>query len=337
MPQLDRTISGWTQAALLLCAHFVAAKQKDTEPLSPGEFNTLLTNLEGSGRELIDLLEQEKAGGALAELRMAFDLDRLQRLLGRGFLLSMSLEKWTGQGIWILGREDESYPSRLKKRLGEVAPPFLFGCGNTELLGKGGVAIVGSRDIDSEAEEFTRRVARQCAREKLPVISGGARGVDQISMLACIEEQGQVMGVLADSLGKSALSRNAREAISSGEMTLVSPYDPDAGFNVGNAMARNKFIYALADYGLVVSSAHKEGGTWAGAVEQLQRFKNIPLFVRNGDGVPEGNRKLEQLGALPLPHKFEDGDLMSLLQGGMGESLPIQTGDLFEFAAAKKK
>src|SRR5436190_21074701 len=117
MSQLDRTISGWTQAALLLCAHFVAAKQKDAEPLSPGEFNTLLQNLQGMGSKLVDLMESQKSAEALVELRMAFDLERLERLLGRGFLLSMSLEKWTSQGIWIIGREDENYPSRLKKRL----------------------------------------------------------------------------------------------------------------------------------------------------------------------------------------------------------------------------
>jgi predicted Rossmann fold nucleotide-binding protein DprA/Smf involved in DNA uptake len=336
MPQLDKTITDWTQAALLLCAYFVAAKQKEADPLSPGEFNGLLKNLEGTGFNLTDLLDQKKASEALAELRMAFDVERLERLLRRGFLFSMSLEKWTSQGIWIIGRNDEHYPSLLKQRLGEAGPPFLFGCGNTDLLGLGGLAIVGSRDIDPEAEEFTRRVARQCARQKLPVISGGARGVDQISMLACLEENGQVVGVLADSLAKSALSRNAREAISSGQMILVSPYDPDAGFNVGNAMARNKCIYALADYGLVVSSAHKEGGTWAGAVEQLQRFKNIPLFVRTGENVPEGNQKLKQLGAMPFSGKFDDDELMLLLEKAGNTNQPAETGDLFEFAATKK-
>src|SRR4051794_36328175 len=99
MPQVDRTISEWTQAALLLCAHFVAAKQKDVEPLSPGEFNTLLQNLQGMGSKLFDLIESQKSAQALVELRMAFDPERLERLLGRGFLLSLSLERWSGQGI----------------------------------------------------------------------------------------------------------------------------------------------------------------------------------------------------------------------------------------------
>jgi len=40
--------------------------------------------------------------------------------------------------------------------------------------------------------------------------------------------------------------------------------------SVGGAMGRNKLIYGLADFGVVVSSDHKTGGTWGGAVEALK-------------------------------------------------------------------
>ena len=66
-----------------------------------------------------------------------------------------------------------------------------------------------------------------------------------------------------------------------GRLVLVSPYDPAAGFNVGHAMGRNKLIYALADAALVVSADYKKGGTWAGAVEQLDRLKLVPVYVRS--------------------------------------------------------
>jgi predicted Rossmann fold nucleotide-binding protein DprA/Smf involved in DNA uptake len=35
-------------------------------------------------------------------------------------------------------------------------------------------------------------------------------------------------------------------------------------------MGRNKLIYGLADFGVVVSSDYKTGGTWSGAVEALK-------------------------------------------------------------------
>jgi predicted Rossmann fold nucleotide-binding protein DprA/Smf involved in DNA uptake len=69
----------------------------------------------------------------------------------------------------------------------------------------------------------------------------------------------------------------------------------------GLAMDRNKLIYALADYGLVVSADYKKGGTWAGAEEELKRKPGRPVFVRIGDSVPTGNRQLINLGALEFP------------------------------------
>ncbi|OGN90020.1 MAG: hypothetical protein A2158_04585 [Chloroflexi bacterium RBG_13_46_14] len=49
-------------------------------------------------------------------------------------------------------------------------------------------------------------------------------------------------------------------------------------------MQRNKSIYALADAALVVSSDYKKGGTWSGAIEQLEKYRFIPVYVRsNGE------------------------------------------------------
>ena len=73
------------------------------------------------------------------------------------------------------------------------------------------------------------------------------------------------------------MNREHRNLLLDGQLVLISPYDPSAGFNVGNAMQRNKLIYALADTSLVVSSDLNKGGTWAGAVEQLDKLK----FVRS--------------------------------------------------------
>jgi predicted Rossmann fold nucleotide-binding protein DprA/Smf involved in DNA uptake len=130
------------------------------------------------------------------------------------------------------------------------------------------------------------------------LVSGAARGVDHQSMGAALEAGGTVIGVVADSLARVAVG-NAGPVLD-GQLTLISPYDPAAGFNVGNAMGRNKYIYALADAALVVSSAAGEGGTWAGAVEALKRG-TPPVYVRLEDGVPPGNVKLLEAGAHAFP------------------------------------
>jgi len=65
-------------------------------------------------------------------------------------------------------------------------------------------------------------------------------------------------------------------------------------------MGRNKVIYGLADFAIVVSSDYQTGGTWAGASEAL-KANWCPVFVRESPDVPKGNRELRKLGAVGLP------------------------------------
>jgi predicted Rossmann fold nucleotide-binding protein DprA/Smf involved in DNA uptake len=116
-----------------------------------------------------------------------------------------------------------------------------------------------------------------------------------------LAEGGTVIGVVGDTLLERSLSRDARAGLAEGRLLLVSPYYPEAAFNTGNAMARNKLIYAFADYGLVICSGHRKGGTWEGAVEEIRRKLGRPVFVRVEGTVPEGNRRLLEEGALPFP------------------------------------
>ena len=176
------------------------------------------------------------------------------------------------------------------------------------------MAVVGSRNIDNEGELFTRKVAEESARQGIQIVSGGARGVDQIAMLTALGAGGMVLGVLADSLMKAAVSGKYRNGIREKQLTLISPYNPDARFNVGNAMGRNKYIYALADFGLVVASEYQKGGTWAGAREELKRESARPVFVRDEDGVPDGNDALKKMGALSFPKQPWGKDLLSKVQ-----------------------
>jgi predicted Rossmann fold nucleotide-binding protein DprA/Smf involved in DNA uptake len=86
-------------------------------------------------------------------------------------------------------------------------------------------------------------------------------------------------------------------------LCLATPYSPDAGFSVGAAMGRNRLIYCLADYAIVVASDVEKGGTWAGASETLKAGW-IPVFILEHEAMPDGNRLLIQKGGIPFPHPF---------------------------------
>jgi predicted Rossmann fold nucleotide-binding protein DprA/Smf involved in DNA uptake len=103
------------------------------------------------------------------------------------------------------------------------------------------------------------------------------------------------------------ISRNNRPTAAipillDGQLTLISPYDPSAGFNVGHAMQRNKLIYGLADASLVVNSDLNKGGSWAGAIEQLDKLKFVTVYVRSTGEPSAGLDALREKGAIPWPN-----------------------------------
>ncbi|HWW03010.1 MAG TPA: DNA-processing protein DprA [Candidatus Acidoferrum sp.] len=241
----------------------------------------------------------------------------MDALLERGFLLSQAVERWNARAIWVISRADSRYPKRLKTRLKEDAPPLLYGCGEIALLEKGGLAVVGSRHVDDELISFTENVGRLAAKAHRTIISGGAKGIDRAAMHGALLADGEVAGVMADSLERAALARDNREPLMEGRLVLISPYDPGAGFNVGHAMQRNKVIYALADVGLVVTSDFEKGGTWTGAIEQLERLHFVPVFVRNGNNAGRGNAALIHHGGRPWPNPENPAELGQMLSAAL--------------------
>lgn len=294
------------QVILLLSAHFSPARRGDPTPLTPIEYGRISHWLHENQYQPKDLFSRfEEVGQAWVDPKGKITLERLEYLLGRGAAMGIALEKWSSAGIWIVTRANSEYPERLKRILGKAAPASLFGVGNKRLLNAGGLAIVGSRDIDSSDRAYAQRIAQRASNEGINIVSGGAKGVDETAMLAALEVEGNALGILANDLMKSALSGKWRPHIKKNQLCLVSTYYPEASFHVGNAMGRNKYIYCLADYGLVVRSDKGKGGTWAGATEALKKGL-APVFVKP-DSDAEGNAALMGLGAAPLSAPAGDG------------------------------
>lgn len=311
-----------TQAILLLTAPLIVGRSGTSRDLlTLSEYNKLARLLRDRQCQPADLLGPN-ASDVLESCSEPFGGDRLQTLLGRGFLLSQAVEHWNSRAIWVISRADASYPKRLKSRLKEDAPPILYGCGDIGLLQTGGIAVVGSRHVDGELVSYTKNVGRLSAEAHRTIVSGGAKGIDQAAMAGALAANGRVVGVMADSLQRAALSRDNRERLMAGRLTLVSTYDPAAGFNVGHAMQRNKYIYALADASLVVTSDFEKGGTWAGAIEQLSKFRFGPLFVRNGANITKGNAALLQRGGRPWPDPKSALELEQVIAKGL-DTAPV--------------
>jgi predicted Rossmann fold nucleotide-binding protein DprA/Smf involved in DNA uptake len=248
------------------------------------------------------------------------EADRIARLLQRSGSLAIEMERLASLGIHAVTRADAAYPARYRLRLKESAPSVLFYSGEKSLLGQPGIAVVGSRNLDEAGQTCAELVGNACGISGLVLYSGGAKGVDTISMNAALAARGTAVGILADNLEKTIRDPENRSAISRGDLCLATPYSPSAPFSVGTAMGRNKLIYTLADYAIVVASDAEKGGTWAGAREAL-RAKWIPVFVLEHPAMPEGNKMLLQKGAIGFPHPFQ-GDRRKLHE--WLEAQPVQ-------------
>ncbi|MBT3687172.1 MAG: DNA-processing protein DprA, partial [Actinobacteria bacterium] len=183
--------------------------------------------------------------------------------------------------------------------LGPRAPALLHVAGQSALLSEPGVGVVGSRGVDEDGARVATAVAERATSLGYPVVSGGARGVDQLAMNAAYQVGGSVVGILADSLTRTVSRAETRRALLDGHTVLATPYGPEAPFSVGTAMGRNKVIYALSTLTVVVASDHETGGTWAGAVEALRGgFGRVAVWRGAGEG--PGNPHLVQRGGIPF-------------------------------------
>lgn len=113
--------------------------------------------------------------------------------------MAVELERLDESLIATLTPFDPAYPQRFRTTLGPKAPPTLHTAGALDLLNQGGVGVVGSRNVSEEGTKVATALGRQVASLSVPLISGAARGVDQLAMNAAFEAGGTVISVPAHS------------------------------------------------------------------------------------------------------------------------------------------
>lgn len=287
-------LSSTAQATLLLTSYFTKASDEAVKPLTNTEWGRFALWLKEKSLTPADLLASDPEPQLNGWHDKKVSTERILQLLGRGHSLALALDRWQRAGLWVVTRSDPDYPKRLKARLKTGSPPVLFGCGDKALLNAGGLAVIGSRNASDRDLAFTREAGAKAANENIAIVSGGARGVDETAMLGAMNCGGIVIGVMADSLLKAATSAKWRKGLMDDQVVLVSPFYPEAGFNAGNAMARNKYIYCLADSALVIHSG-KRGGTLSGAEENLKK-EWVPLWVKPTEDKAAANADLVAKG-----------------------------------------
>lgn len=235
------------------------------------------------------------------------EIQRYEVLLDRSSSLAFELENLNKYGIKIVTRASSLFPRRLKKLLGQQSPPLFYYAGDLNLLNCKCIGFVGSRDVKDGDMKKLRRLVVSALSKGYGVVSGGAKGVDSIATEESLNSGGIAIEFLSESMIKKLKDHNISQFIREKRLLLLSAVKPDAGFNTGNAMQRNKFIYTQSIATTVIKSNYNQGGTWNGALENLKKGWVKEFCLRDENCL--GNNELIKRGAIPIDENFDFSDV----------------------------
>ncbi|WP_210502534.1 DNA-processing protein DprA [Nocardioides xinjiangensis] len=176
------------------------------------------------------------------------------------------------------------------------------------------VAIVGSRAASVYGVEMTRTLADHLALARVPVVSGGALGIDFQAHDAALMAGGATVAVLACGVDRVYPARNRRLLHHlAAEFAVVSEQPPGSAPTRPRFLARNRLIAAVTRGTVLVEAALRSGAlNTAGWAELLSRqvmcvpgpvtsytSQGVNNWLRQGRGtvVTHGSEVLELVGA----------------------------------------
>lgn len=287
-------------AVLLLCA-FQGGEEKHY-PLGLPEYNRVATILYRRQKRPAFLL----GDAPVHEIARSAQVNpaRLQWLLDRRINLGFCLEEWQRKGFWIFARSDKDYPGRIRSRIRIEAPPLIFGTGNKTLLTDGGLAIIGPDRIPPGRLKKACEAAREAVKKGQTVIVTGHLKMAKDLVKTTQEHSGRVIWILHNGSLKQRLEKPNRQALSGGQMVLITAQSPEAPQKSGDRGFVGSLATALADELLYVDGSKNSNDQFRTASAVLRfaktadhslRLKVCRLLV--GRKVSQTVEQLRELGA----------------------------------------
>jgi len=184
------------------------------------------------------------------------------------------------KGIHIITIEDESYPARLREI--DNPPLVLFCKGDTSLLDKFSIAIVGSRKASRYGLAQSEKIAANLAELGIVIVSGMALGIDGAAHRGALGIRGKTIAVLGSGVDiiypgehKEIYGRIINEGL------VVSEYSPGSEPKAQHFPERNRIISALSHAVIVAEAPRKSGAliTARIAVDQGREVFAVPGLV----------------------------------------------------------
>jgi DNA processing protein len=193
----------------------------------------------------------------------------------------------------------------------EKPPLFLSVLGDLKCLAKNKVSIVGSRYPTTAALEWMSLHLDSIVEEGAVIVSGAARGIDQMAHSVALRNQKPTIAFLPSGLGQiypMEFSKWKDKIIDYGGL-LISEYKYDQLIHGHHFHERNRMIAKLGLFLLVCEARRKSGSTMTArlAIENSKTVCVLPGFPSNKNS--QGCLDLLFQGAMPI----RDGDDLKIL------------------------
>lgn len=218
--------------------------------------------------------------------------------------------------VQIVTQGDPDYPPRLKYI--EDAPPLLFVRGNSELLSKKAVAVVGARNGSNNGLRLAERLAIDLGLNGMMVVSGLARGIDAAAHRGSLDTgTTAVLGGGVDIIYPRENTELYNEILERG--VIVSEMPLGTRPKAAHFPRRNRIISGISRGIVVVEAAPRSGSliTARLALEQGREVFAVPGSAL--DPRARGTNDLLRQGAI-LTESAED--VLQVLNPGPSIRVP---------------
>lgn len=201
-------------------------------------------------------------------------------------------------GISWINYYHHSYPAILKEIFDP--PAMLFYKGNISILSESNAAVVGTRSpspISEIASEAIPHYLKQ--RGFTGLISGMAKGIDRLVMLAANEAGMKLIGVMGTPINNEYPIINAdlyKKMKQSNNTILISEYHIEEKTHRFSFPKRNRIISGLAEEVYIIESPLKSGAM-STANNAIQQNRELFIFNHPDQKMNQGGRDLIFQGA----------------------------------------
>ncbi|MDP3511261.1 MAG: DNA-processing protein DprA [Sulfuritalea sp.] len=193
-------------------------------------------------------------------LSAVVDPDVAERLLGHecGAEIDAALDWAAAPGNRLLTLADADYPQSLLSA--DDPPILLYAKGDTTLLNRPMLAVVGSRNATAQGERDAEAFARALGEAGLTIVSGLALGIDAAAHRGALPTPAGTVAVIGTGADRLYPARNEALARSIAEQGVVlSEFALGTPALASNFPRRNRIIAGLGLGCLVVEAALKSG------------------------------------------------------------------------------